>query len=99
MRILKNLINRYSSLKTLLFFPLVVMALWGCSATAPEQFKRDAREVLQDDHGGPSAEPVYPLCRADVRRRQLRRGEVRGRVHVLHELRCAPPGPSQGALH
>ena len=45
MRILKNLINRYSSLKTLLFFPLVVIALWGCSATAPEQFKRDAREV------------------------------------------------------
>ncbi len=37
--------SRYSRLKVFLIVPLAVLSLWGCSATAPDQFKRDAKEV------------------------------------------------------
>ncbi|HEY4707017.1 MAG: hypothetical protein A2054_00110 [Deltaproteobacteria bacterium GWA2_55_10] len=37
--------NRFARVTKLLLLPLLILVLSGCSNTAPDQFKRDAREV------------------------------------------------------
>lgn len=45
MRVFKRLADKGYAVKRLLLLPLALIVFVGCSSTAPEEFKRDAREV------------------------------------------------------